>query len=80
MVYMVSSNTSVLGTSLPFVCPPVTTILSPTTAAAPAARGSPRRAGSTPFQSRGASTRSEVRAVRFGPSGIHPPRTTNSPR
>jgi hypothetical protein len=73
------SNTSVGPISFPLACPPATTILSPTTAAAPAARGRLSLGSSTHAPFRNANTRSDGCAVRLAPVGTQPPMMTGSP-
>ena len=63
------SNTSVVSTRRPSAWPPTTTIRSPTTAAAPAARGRLSEGSSTHLPSRSANTRSEISALGSDPFG-----------
>ena len=71
------SKTSVSGTSFPLAWPPTTMILSPTTAAAAAARGW-LSLGSSCHAALSAYTRSDCPEVSSAP-GTKPPITTASP-
>ena len=79
-VHLVPSNTSVGATSWLSACPPTTTILSPTTAAAWATRGWVNGGSSTHAPSRSAKTLPETSPDRLPFAGAHPPITTSSSR